>query len=335
MLPSQVSDGVGSLNPGEPRVALSLLARLTESGDVLEWQVVPSVVRSDAALSYAEADEAIDDSARPRHDMLASLDRVAQSLRRKREAAGAIRLPRPEMIIKVSGSGEVAVKVVPRSTPGREMVAEYMILCNSLLAEFCQRESLPAAYRSQEAPDLSNLDIDETEGPLRWYMLMRRFPPADLGIVPAPHCGLGVPAYLQATSPLRRYPDLVMQRQISRYLGVGEALYAPEEIASVAHRAEVQLKELARLEDVRKQYWFLKYLRQSYLSNGADVEDALFQAVVLENQPGRAALLELVDYPFRVRASLPDAVFPGDTTTLRMHGVDLWRRVGQFVHVPE
>ncbi|MGH2542255.1 MAG: ribonuclease catalytic domain-containing protein, partial [Ardenticatenaceae bacterium] len=242
MLPPEISNGYGSLNAGDKRIALSLIATVTESGEVLDWQVTPSVIRSDAALSYEEADQAISDESNARHHMFAALNRVSEALRRRREDAGAIKLERPDLIIKVAESGKISVRVIPRSTPSRMMVTEYMILCNTLLAEFCKREELPAAYRAQSAPDFSDLDTDEAleDGPLRWYQMIRRMPPADLDTFPAPHGGLGVPAYIQATSPLRRFPDLIMQRQISHFLSAGRPQYDTDTISSMAQRAEVQ-----------------------------------------------------------------------------------------------
>jgi len=333
MLPPKVSNQIGSLLPDERRAALSLLARVTESGEVLDWEVMPSVIRSQAALAYEEVDQALDDSSHPWHQMLESLNRVALSLRRKREEAVAVMMDRAEMRMEVKPSGEVEVKVL-HQTASRQLVAELMILSNSLMAEFCRDRDLPVAYRSQARADLEDVIAEIPDGPLRRYQMMRRLTPADLDTVPAHHGGLGVPAYIQITSPLRRYPDLVMQRQISRFLNSGEPLYSTEDIASMAQRAEVQLRELGKLEDERKRYWFLKYLNQLREVGEEDGASDLFQAVILENQPGRTAYLELVDYPFRVRAELPEACEPGETVTLRLHGVDLWRRIGHFIHVP-
>ena len=331
MLPPSVTNEKGSLEPGEGRASLSLLARVTEDGEVVDWEVKPSVIRSRAALSYEEVDNALDDSGHPWHEMLSSMGRIAQLLTEKRNRAGAITVERPEMIVKLADDDEVEVRVISRATPARQMVAEFMILCNSLLAEFCRREGIPAAYRSQAVPDLSDV-AQVAEGPLRRFLTMRRLLPADVNTTPSPHGGLGVPAYIQATSPLRRYPDLVLQRQISHFLENGRPLYSTEEISSVAQRAEVQLRELTRLEEDRRRYWFLTYLKRRLArDNGAH---ALFEAVVLENQPRRPALLELADYPFRVRAGMPTACLPGDTVTLRLHGVDTWARVPHFVHEP-
>ena len=185
-----------------------------------------------------------------------------------------------------------------------------MVLCNSLLASFCAERDIPASYRSQTAPDLSDLGsglppgVDISDGPLRQYLMMRRFAPADTRTEPAPHGGLGVKAYIQATSPLRRYPDMVMQRQITHYLGTGEPLYSVEDITSVAGRADVQLRAMGKLEDERRRYWLLKFFKLS-MERSADCSstgsprtyNVLFDAVVLENQPRRSAMLELARLP--------------------------------------
>lgn len=337
MLPNAVSHAKGSLESGETRAALSLLARLAADGEVLEFVVKPSVIRSEAALSYDDADAAIAEPAHPYNAMLADLQTLTQALKRRRQANGAVNIDRPEMQVKVRAPDDIEVRVIERATPARQMVAECMVLCNSLLAAFCRDNAVPAAYRSQPAPDLSDIGadlppgVDIGDGPLRWHLMMRRFAPADISAAAAPHNGLGVAAYIQATSPLRRYPDMVMQRQISHFLSAGAPLYSDEEIASVAARADIQLRALGKLEAQRKQYWFLKFLKQSMPQ---DAEGPHMDAVVLENQPRRSALLELADYPFRVRAQLPNAINPGERVQLQLSGVDLWARRASFVHIP-
>ena len=336
MVPPEVSEDAGSLTAGEPRAALSVSARLSESGEVLDWDVAPSVIESRAALSYEEADRALDDTAHPWHGLVSGLAAAGDILRLKRHSAGAVTIDRPEMAMDIGPSGEVEVRVVTR-TAARRTVAELMILCNGLLAELCRRESVPAAYRSQPAPDLGDQALDVEDGPPSWFHTMRRLPPAELSTTPGPHGSLGVPAYLQATSPLRRYPDLVVQRQVSRFLATGQALYSEEQVASVAQRAHVQLREIASIEESRRRYWFLKYLRQRLEeeTSAGEPGGSLYEAVVLDRRPRRPALLELARYPFRFRAELPGSVLPGETVVMRLHGVDLWQRTAQLVHVPQ
>jgi exoribonuclease-2 len=339
MLPPGLAKRLGSLDAGETRCAMSLLVSMDASGEILDWEVTPSVVRSHAALSYEEADRALKDRDGAWGEALAGLNVAARALRDRRELAGAINIDQAEMLINLRPSGEVEVRVHDRSSPARLLVTELMIMCNSLLAEFCRDNDLPAVYRSQTKPDISDLELETPEGQaeeaLQRYMVTRRLAPAHVSTTPLPHGGLGVEAYVQATSPLRRYPDLVIQRQITHFLTAGEPLYPPEKVASVGQRADVQLRELAQLENMRNRYWFLKYLQQSRLEDSGAAETAsLFPGTVLDNQPRRLAMLELDEFPTRVRAELPQSWLPGDTVTLKLQGVDLWRRFGLFVHVP-
>ena len=342
MLPTAVSHDKGSLEVGERRAALSLLTDINADGEILRFDVKPSVIASDAPLSYDEANAAISDASHAHHDILASLHALTEALKSRREAAGAVGIDRAELLIKVVSSDDVEIKVVQRNSLAREMVAECMVLCNSLLATFCRDNDIPAAYRSQSAPDLTGLGADlppgvqiGEDGPLRQYLMLRRFAPAQSGTTAAPHGGLGVPAYIQATSPLRRYPDMVMQRQITHYLSAGEPLYSVEEITGVAGRADVQLRAMGKLEDERRRYWLLKFFKLRMDRTPEDEDAVLFKAVVLENQPRRSAMLELADYPFRARARLPDAILPGETVTMRLHSVDLWEKRANFIHMQD
>jgi exoribonuclease-2 len=333
MLPVGVAKGVGSMDPEQSRCALSMFVTVDASGETSELEVVPSVVRSTEALTYEDADRAMEGDDGRRASALAQLQHAGDTLRARREAAGAINIEQPEMVVAVSHTGEVAVRVLERSSPSRRLVTEMMVLCNSLLGEYCRDNELPAIFRSQEPPDLDRVGLTSPELPegmnevLHRFLLTRCFFPAQVGTLARAHSGLGVAAYLQATSPLRRYPDLVVQRQISSFLAGGEPIYDAEAVGSVSARAALQLRELAQAEGARKRYWFLKYLQQSRMGS-------LFEATVLDNQPRRLAMLDLSEYPSRIRSEIPQDVAPGDVVTLKLQGVDLWRRVGQFVHVP-
>ncbi|MDP6715569.1 MAG: ribonuclease catalytic domain-containing protein, partial [SAR202 cluster bacterium] len=331
MLPPDIASDAGSLSPGERRLAVSLMATITEDAEVASWEVTPSIIRSRAALSYDTVDARIDDDSAPMHRELSTLRMLAQKLKEKRESTGTPNLDRDELSVKVSASGEITVDVLQRSNPARSMIAEYMIFYNAMLAEFCKKNELPAPYRSQKAPDVSDIVAQTPEGLLRWYLTVRKMGPASISTEPGAHAGLGVPAYIQASSPLRRYPDLVIQRQVSHFLKTGDKFYSDEEISSVAQRADMQIRELSRIEFDREKYWFLKYLDAQRQELEAEGEEAIHEAYVLDNPPNRAGVMDLVKYPFRVRAALVSDVKPGDTVKLRLHGVDLWRRVGQFV----
>jgi len=330
MLPGAVSAGSGSLNPGELRAAVSVSVEINAEGEVSDWKILKSVIRSDLALSYQEADSAIEDSSHPRHSELHTLHRLARSLKAARDAGGALSLDRDELSVKVDASGAISVRVVPRVAPTRSLIEEYMILCNSLLAQYCVENELPAPFRSQSLPDMSDIVSQVPEGPLRTFLMTRRLTAATVSVKPARHGGLGVDAYTQATSPLRRYPDLLVQRQISHHLRESGTLYDEETVTSVAHRADLQIRQISRIENNRRAYFFLKWLDGRSRDTEAGNGSAVHQAVVLENPGRRVALLELVEWPFRTRAALPASIEAGAEVTLRQHGVDLWRRTAQF-----
>ena len=330
MLPTAVSTGRGSLNPGERRAALTVIVDLTGDGEVLCWKVARSFVQSQEALSYEKADSSLSCPTHPLHSGLGALHHIATALRKRREQRGALNLDRDEMSVRVDGDGGICVRVVPRTAPARSLVQEYMVLCNSLLARYCAENELPAPFRSQVTPDVSDIRAQVPDGPLRWYMMTRRLSPASVGTKPGTHGGLGVEAYIQASSPLRRYADLVVQRQILYHLRTGETLFDEEAMTSVAHRADVQGRQLSRIENQRRQHFFLKWLDQRRHEIENSGKRAVYDAIALENPDRRTALLELADWPFRTRAAIPSSVSPGESVRLHLHGVDLWRRTAQF-----
>ena len=330
MLPQRVSADKGSVNPGETRAAISLIAELTADAELSDWKVTPSVIRSDRALSYREADRAIADAGRPLHAQLSALYDLSKRLRARREARGALNFDRDELSVKVNSDGEISVSVIPRNAPSRELVQEYMVLCNSLLAQYCSDADLPAPFRSQTTPDVSDIEAQFPPGPLRSYLMLRRLKPAVVSTKPGLHGGLGLDAYTQATSPLRRYPDLMVQRQISHHLRTGETLYDNESVTSIAHRADTQIRQMSRIENQRRQYFFLKWLDARRREAEEAGEQCVLDGIVLENPPNRAATVDLADWPYRTRAALPNSTSPGDEVSLRLHSVDLWRRTAQF-----
>ena len=328
MLPRQVATDKGSVNPGETRAAMSVMANMSADGEIRDWKVERSVIRSERALSYDESDMIISEPSQPLHDELSALYALSKQLRGQREARGALNFDRDELSVKVNSEGEISVVVIPRNAPSRSLVQEFMVMCNSLLALYCSEAQLPAPFRSQATPNVSDIEAQFPPGPLRSYLMIRRLAPAVVATKPGAHGGLGVESYTQATSPLRRYPDLMVQRQISSHLRTGEALYDTEAVTSIAHRADTQIRQMSRIENQRRQYFLLKWL-DARRANSTDGEYIL-NGIVLENPPNRAATVELTDWPFRTRAALPNSTSPGEEVSLILHGVDLWRRTAQF-----
>ena len=323
MLPRRLCEEMGSLTPEQPRLALSLLVSLGRDYQILEWEAAPSLVRSRARLTYEEVDEVLAGAAEsPQAATLRTLYDVARTLREKRLQDGAVEFRRPELKVWVEADGDIGVKV-EGPTAARRLVAEFMVLANRLLAEFCRERGIPAVFRHQ--PKTSLDDLPEANETVWTYLALRRMRPGELSVDPKPHGTLGLQAYLQATSPLRRYPDMVLQRQIVHYLQRGAPQYDRETVASLLYPAEMRLRELARAEDERTRYWFLKHLRER---TGSE-----FEGTVLERR-GHHALVELAEFPYRASLYLAHPLEPGETIRMRLEGVDLWRMEAHLVHAP-
>jgi len=325
MFPSSLSEGYASLVQGEPRLAYSVLIEMDLGGTILSWRVVPSVVRTHAQLSYADVDLSLLYKGHQYDQVLADMDTVANWLRHDRLRKGALEFNRPEMKIQVNDCGQVDIEVLPGRSSARRMVEEFMILANRLLAEYCQANDLPAFFRSLEAPDDTGLE-DIPNQIVREYHLMRRIRPSRISLEPAPHSLLGVSVYLQGTSPIRRYLDLVMQRQIVTHLQTGKGSYSRREAEEILYRTELYLKDLAKIERNRRRYWVLKFFDRC--------TEGRFQGIVLEVR-GAEAVVEMIKYPFRANVYLSTPLVPGEGISLRLEEIDFWKSVAKFVQLNE
>ena len=124
------------------------------------------------------------------------------------------------------------------NTPSRLIVSELMILANQLTAEKAVLQGIPVIYRTQESPDTEPPDVSGLPEVLQFELLRRTFKRSRLSLSPAPHTGLGLSAYTQMSSPIRRYADLVTQRQYAAALQGDAMPYNNEELLRILSDAE-------------------------------------------------------------------------------------------------
>jgi exoribonuclease-2 len=217
MFPEVLTTGPFSLRAGVRTAAWSTWIELLDDGAIGHCGLVRSWVRPRLRLSYADADDLID-LAPPEEADLVAIDRLLQRRRSWRHQHGALQLDLPEGRIRCQG--QQPVLDISEPGPSRQLVAEAMILAGSATARFGQEHALALPYRSQlpaELPPAAQLDA-LPEGAVRFAAIKRCLSRGMVGTQPAPHFSLGLPAYVQATSPIRRYGDLVVQRQIEAQL---------------------------------------------------------------------------------------------------------------------
>jgi exoribonuclease-2 len=253
MIPSILSEGLCSLKADENRPAVSILMVLNRQGEVLEYEIVPSVIRVRHQLSYYDVNQMADSDG---HIM--ALYDIAGKFRQKRIENGAIHISLPDISVWLSEFGEVVVNRINRESPGRMLVAEMMILANWTMARFLAENRVPAVFRSQ--PNPRDRLYRGSEGTLfQNYMQRKLLSRFIIRSDPERHSGLGLSAYVTATSPIRKYYDLITQRQIRAILGLEEP-YTKEEIDRLIQILQEPMSHVSRIQSQRNRYWILKYL---------------------------------------------------------------------------
>lgn len=250
MLPTALGDRA-SLVAGEDRGAVSLVARITPAGDVAEARFTTSVVRVGARLAYDEE---------PRGEAAATLEpavRAAAALREARRRRGAVLLSLPQLKMRVGPDGAPQVKSTRVESSSHLAVSELMILFNAQLGRALREASLPALFRTQ--PKAVRPPAHDPADPLYAPLCRRGLPPTIVSVEPGPHRMLGVDAYVQGTSPIRRVSDLLAQRQLVAHLAGAPAPYDRAAMERLKGGVEAAEKRAQRAMDDRERYWLVEW----------------------------------------------------------------------------
>ena len=302
MLPHELADDACSLRPHQER--LSVTVEIPPDGEPLFYR---SVIRSDASLSYGQAERREAEAA-----VLEQLDlnaELATELRRRRFARGALAVQTPELGFRFE-DGRVAEAFLQSEPHAHMLVEELMILANEHVAAFLAGRNRPALYRVHERPDpdsielllakLADLGVPTPPAPdlltpqsaaelageisrsVAQYteqsgrgreafqsLVLRalkqaRYDPRNLG-----HSGLASTAYCHFTSPIRRYPDLVVHRALLRELGQSDDP-APEDLDDLAEHTSVREREAAQVEYTADELCLAWLLEDTLLVRGWD-----------------------------------------------------------------
>ncbi|MBU2488106.1 MAG: RNB domain-containing ribonuclease, partial [Proteobacteria bacterium] len=276
MFPPILAEGLLSLRAGTVRPAISVLVQMDTDANVLSYEVCQSLIRVGRQLTYHEV------------NLMAGADKeiialcsLAEKLKEQRLDAGAVVISLPEVNVWISPEKEISVHRINRESASRNMVAEIMILGNRLMAEFLRDHECPAVFRGQPKPRVRLYEKDQGSLFQNW-MQRRQLARFCLTPDPAPHSGLGVEAYVTSTSPIRKYLDLVTQRQIRGVLGLDKT-YTRQEIMDVIQDVARPLSKVSRSQWTRSRYWLIHHLA----SRMGVQEDAM----VLERRKDRYVLL--------------------------------------------
>jgi exoribonuclease-2 len=255
MLPSCLAEDLCSLKAGHLRPAISTLVTLGPSLDIVSVEIVPSLVRVEQQLTYYDVNVLAEEN-----QTYGILRDVAARFHDFRLQAGAVQITLPEVHVWIGEGSDISINRINRESPGRMLVAELMILANWLMGRFLKERGLPAVFRSQpEAKErLYRGDSDSLFQNIMQRRLLNRFV---LSRKPEAHAGLGLDTYVTATSPIRKYCDLITQRQIRSAFEL-EVPYTDDEIEAIIRQLELPMSQVSRIQHRRVRYWILKYLEK-------------------------------------------------------------------------
>jgi exoribonuclease-2 len=255
MLPAVLAEGLCSLKAGELRPAISTMVNLSPSMEIIDYEILPSLIKVNHQLTYYDVNLAADQN----QDVIV-LREIAQKFRQRRLDGGAVQITVPEVNVWLAEDRSISVNKINRESPGRMLVSETMILANWLMAKFLAENGMPAIFRSQ--PDPRERLYKGDAGTLFQNWMQRRYLSRFvLDHKPGKHSGLGLDAYVTATSPIRKYFDLITQRQLRALLGF-EQPYTSDEIDQLIQMLQMPMGSVGKIQQRRHRYWLLKYLEQ-------------------------------------------------------------------------
>lgn len=260
MLPPMLSENICSLQAGKDRLAVSVLMDINEEGSLINARFKPSLIQVTERLTYQQVEAYLSDKEKhspfkdnSTADMIDQMVRLAEVLRNRRLQRGTLDLDIPEARIEIDDNGvplTVEKRVMGRS---ESLIEEFMIYCNETVAEYLNGKKLPCVYRIHAVPTEEKLTLlretltlmnvkaagnikvlkpkhlkkllEDTRGEkaerLVRYLILRSLPQACYSAYNEGHFGLASECYCHFTSPIRRYPDLVVHRILKQHLSPG------------------------------------------------------------------------------------------------------------------
>ena len=255
MLPHQLSNGICSLNEGAIRLTMSCVMNINEQGEIINYDIFPSYIKSKKKMTYKDVNEILENNNIPSGyetfaDALFTMNKLAKILRKKKIKRGYIEFEIDEAKVIQDKDGK-AIDIQKRTRgDGENLIEDFMIAANETIATHISNMDLPFIYRVHALPNADKIDdflnlvhalgytiktnINEAspkamqnllnelkykpEYPILSILILRSMKKAEYSKTNIGHFGLASNDYTHFTSPIRRYPDLIVHRLLKKYL---------------------------------------------------------------------------------------------------------------------
>ena len=316
MFPIELAAGPMSLIENKICHALSFAVDLDEVGAVAHYEIVASLVKPNYRLTYEDVEEMLQLGVEDDLDRLADFARLRKKWRVEQ---GAIEIHLPDTSVKVdSKNGDRLTLELMEDTFSRQLVAEMMILAGEVAAKFAQTNNIPIPYRYQEQPELPPLDtlMQLPSGPVREFAICRCMTKGSLGLYASRHSGLGLDAYVQVTSPIRRYSDLLAHWQIKAFLREEPLPFTAEMLTAILQAIDPAIWDANQVEKQSVRYWSLEYLRRN--------KDVVWEALMLDwlRENEKLALVLIEDLGLKLPMRINRQIQVGDNLRIKTGEVD-------------
>ena len=299
MLPEHLSNGICSLRPDEDKLTFSVIFVMSDDGKVLDSHIARTVIRSDRRFTYEEAQEVIETGKGDYADEILSLDRLAKILRKNRYDNGSVDFDRVEVRFDIDDKGHPVSVFFKESKDANKLIEEFMLLANKTVAAAIgivpkRKKAKAFVYRVHDQPDAERLTNLAELARAFGYKIKTKGEPSDINrsinkmlqdvkgrgeenflstlairsmdkaiytTTNIGHYGLGFEYYTHFTSPIRRYPDMMVHRLLEKYLAGGRSVNLEkledeckhssdmEQLAANAERASIKYKQVEYMGD--------------------------------------------------------------------------------------
>lgn len=299
MLPEHLSNGLCSLRPNEDKLCFSVNFQIDDFANIKEYQICRTVIHSDRRFTYEEAQQIIETGEGDMKDEILTLDHLAKILRTQRFAKGAIAFERTEVRFEIDEKGKPTSVYFKEAKDSNKLIEEFMLLANRTVATHIGKPGKGAkakvfVYRIHDVPNPDKLKVfsdfirkfgyklkttgrqtevsssinhllDAVQGKKEQNLIetiaIRSMAKAVYSTTNVGHYGLAFEYYTHFTSPIRRYPDMMVHRLLEKYLDGGRSVSADvweqkcehssnmEQVAANAERASIKYKQVEFMSD--------------------------------------------------------------------------------------